>query len=101
MNKEISKMLMVCVVLEGIITYINSFFVVGEPHYQMILSLIFGIFIAVVYKIDLLKLADIESEIPYIGSVLTGILFSRGSNYVHDILKTVTRINAILVLTTI
>ena len=88
MNKEVSKMLMVCIVLEGIITYINSFFVVGEPHYQMILSLIFGIFIAVVYKIDLLKLANIESEIPYIGCVLTGMLISRGSNYVHDILQT-------------
>ena len=88
MNKEVSKMLMVCVVLEGIITYINNFFVIGEPHYQMILSLIFGIFIAVAYKIDLLKLANIESEIPHIGSVLTGILFSRGSNYIHDILKT-------------
>ena len=67
MNKEISKMLMVCVVLEGIITYINNFFVIGEPHYQMILSLVFGIFIAVAYKIDLLKLVSIESEIPYIG----------------------------------
>ena len=88
MNKEVSKMLMVCVVLEGIITYINNFFVIGEPHYQMILSLIFGIFIAIAYKIDILKLANIESEIPYIGSILTGILFSRGSNYIHDILKT-------------
>ena len=88
MNKEISKMLMVCVVLEGIITYINNFFVIGEPHYQMILSLVFGIFIAVAYKIDLLKLVSIESGIPYIGCVLTGILFSRGSNYVHYILKT-------------
>lgn len=88
MNKEISKMLMVCIILEEIITYINDFFAIGELHYQMILSLIFGIFIAVAYKIDLLKLADIESEIPYIGCVLTGILFSRGSNYVHDILKT-------------
>ena len=87
MNKEVSKMLMVCVVLEGIITYINSFFVVGESHYQVILSLIFGIFIAVAYKIDPLKLVNIESEIPYIGCVLTGILFSRGSNYIHDILK--------------
>ncbi len=87
MNKEVSKMLMVCIVLEGIITYINSFFVVGEPHYQMVLSLIFGIFISVAYKIDLLKLADIESEMPYIGSILTGILISRGSNYVYNILN--------------
>lgn len=88
MNTEVSKMLMMCIVLEGIITYMNNFFVLGAPHYQMALSLAFGIFIAVAYKIDLLKLANIESEIPHIGCVLTGILFSRGSNYVHDILQT-------------
>ena len=92
MNKEVSKMLMVCIVLEGIITYINSFFVVGEPHYQMILSLVFGIFIAVAYKIDLLKLADIESAMPYIGSILTGVLISRGSNYIYDLMSKILQI---------
>jgi len=93
MNKEISKMLMVCMILEGIITYINNFFVSGEPHYQMVLSLIFGIFIAVAYKIDLLKLVNIESEIPYVGSFLTGIIFSRGSNYIYDLMSRLVQIN--------
>ncbi len=87
MNKDISKLITICVLVESMVTYINSFFVVGEPHYQMVLSLVFGIFIAVAYKIDLLKLADIESEMPYIGSILTGILISRGSNYVYNILN--------------
>lgn len=93
MNKEISKMLMVCVILEGIITYINNFFVSGESHYQMVLSLTFGIFMAVAYKIDLLKFASIESKVPYVGSILTGILFSRGSNYVYDLISKVMQIH--------
>lgn len=93
MNKEISKIFIICIILEGIITYINNFFVSGKPHYQMILSLIFGIFIAVAYKIDLLKLANIESEMPYVGSILTGILFSRGSNYVYDLINKVIQIH--------
>lgn len=87
MNKEISKMFMVCIILEGIITYINNFFVSGEPHYQMMLSLVFGIFIAVAYDIDILKFINIESNIPYVGSILTGILFARGSNYVYDLMN--------------
>ena len=93
MNKEISKMLMICMILEGIITYINNFFVSRELHYQMVLSLIFGIFIAVAYKIDLLKLINIESEIPYVGSILTGILFSRGSNYIYNLVGKLMQIN--------
>ncbi len=53
----------------------------------MILSLIFGIFMAVVYKINLLKFLSIESEMPYVGFTLTGIFFSRGSNYVYDLMR--------------
>lgn len=53
----------------------------------MILSLVFGIFIAVAYNIDILKFINIESNIPYVGSILTGILFSRGSNYVYDLMN--------------
>ncbi len=93
MNKEISKMLIICMILEGIITYVNNFFVSGKLYYQMVLSLIFGIFIAIAYKIDLLKLVGIESEIPYVGSILTGILFSRGSNYIYDLVDKLMQIN--------
>lgn len=87
MNKEVSKLIAICIILEGVITYINSFFVLYKPPYQMILSLIFGILTAIAYRIDLLKLLNIKSDVPYVGSILTGILFSRGSNYIHDILK--------------
>ena len=93
MNKDVSKLITICILVESMITYINSFFVVGEPHYQMVLSLIFGIFIAVAYKIDLIKIADIESDMPYIGSILTGILISRGSNYVYDLMSKILQIN--------
>ncbi|MBQ6144045.1 MAG: hypothetical protein IJI84_06195 [Clostridia bacterium] len=93
MNKDISKLITICMLVESMVTYINSFFVVGEPHYQMVLSLMFGIFIAVAYKIDLLKLVNIESEIPYVGSILTGIIFSRGSNYLYDLMSKIIQIN--------
>lgn len=88
MNKEFSKLFTICMLIESIITYINGFFVAGEPHhYQVILSLILGVIIAVSYEMDLLKLLNIESKVPYIGSILTGILFSRGSNYIYDLIN--------------
>lgn len=92
MNNEISKILIICMTLEGIITYINNFFVIGESHYQMILSLILGIFVSITYNIDLLKLVNIESTIPYVGCILTGILFSRGSNYIYDLINNIIKI---------
>lgn len=35
-------------------------------------------------KLDLLELLSIKSNIPYLGIMLTGILISRGSNFIHD-----------------
>ena len=88
MNKEFSKLFTICMLIESIITYINGFFVSREPHhYQVILSLILGVIIAVSYEMDLLKLLNIESKVPYIGSILTGILFSRESNYIYDLIN--------------
>ena len=88
MNEDVSKMAITAVLVEGIITYINEFFVSGIVPWQMILSLTLGIVIAVAYKFDLPKYLNFESHIPYVGSILTGILLSRGSNYLHDIFTT-------------
>lgn len=87
MSEDISKMAITAMLVEGIITYINEFFISGIASWQMILSLTLGIIIAVAYKFDLPKYLKMESQIPYVGCILTGILISRGSNYVYDTLK--------------
>lgn len=87
MSEDISKITTTAVLVEGIITYINEFFISGIASWQMILSLTLGIIIAVAYKFDLPKYLKMESQIPYVGCILTGILISRGSNYVYDTLK--------------
>lgn len=87
MNEDVSKMAITAVLVEVIITYINEFFISGIASWQMILSLTLGIIIAVAYKFDLPKYLKMESQIPYVGCILTGILISRGSNYVYDTLK--------------
>ncbi len=74
------------VLIEGIITYINQFLIQENFCWQMALSLALGIIVAVAYKLDLPSYFNLESDIPYVGCVLTGILLSRGSNYVFDLL---------------
>jgi hypothetical protein len=74
------------ILIEAIITYFNQFFVQEDFCWQMALSIVLGIVIAVAYKLDLLACFNLKSNIPYIGSVLTGILLSRGSNYIFDLI---------------
>lgn len=54
-----------------------------------IVSLVLSILFCVLYGIDIIQPLGFESEIAYIGMILTGILFSRGSGFVHDLLDAV------------
>ena len=74
------------ILIEAIITYFNQFFVQENFCWQMLFSIALGIVIAVAYKLDLPARFSMNSQIPYFGCVLTGILLSRGSNYVFDLL---------------
>lgn len=92
MNEYMSKMIMATILIEGIVTYFNEFFISGNTPWQMIFSLILGVIISVSYKLDLPQHLGLESTIPYVGSVLTGILISRGSNYIFDLLNKISDI---------
>lgn len=56
-------------------------------HWKYLAALVTGIVIAVNYQLDLFVLLGVEPLIPAIGTVLTGIIGSRGSNYLADIFQ--------------
>lgn len=78
------------ILIEGIIAYFNEFFVQGQIVWQMVLSIIFGIIFSVSYELDLLDYFGVKSKIKYIGFIITGILISRGSNYIWDLISNFT-----------
>lgn len=49
-------------------------------------SMVIGIIVAITAKIDIFEVTGAPLDIPILGSVLTGLLLSRGSNFIHDIL---------------
>ena len=75
------------VIVEGIISYASMIIVDKKIHYEVIASAVIGTAITLAYKIDLFAMINVDTSIPYLGCVLTGILISRGSNYVYDLLK--------------
>lgn len=81
------------IIVEATITYINQFFVSGESCWEMFLSIIFGIVISIAYEIDIPKYLNLHSRIPYLSNILTGILISRGSNYIYDLMAKIIQIN--------
>ena len=77
----------VAIIVEGIITYIKNFSSGEGFKWEMLAAMLIGILVAVVYNIDLFALVGLNGSIPFVGSILTGVLISRGSNYIFDLIK--------------
>ncbi len=56
-------------------------------HNDQVFAIILGILVCLGTGVDVFALVGIPMQIPYLGMVLTGILASRGSNIMHDIIK--------------
>ena len=70
--------------LEAIVTYIRTWFVDNHFQWQQAATCVGGILLALLSGSDLFALLDVKFAVPYVGMVLTGILGSRGSNFVWD-----------------
>lgn len=77
-------LILMAIVVEGLITYLQQIVRQHRLCWQMLLSIAIGVFCSVIYQIDLFSMLGLVTDIPYVGSVLTGILISRGSNYLFD-----------------
>ena len=93
MQKKVTAIMPLAIIVEATITYINQFFVSGEFCWEMFLSIIFGIVISIAYEIDIPKYLNLNSRIPYLSNILTGIIISRGSNYIYDLITKIIQIN--------
>ena len=57
----------------------------GKLNVNTIGALIVGIGVSILAKIDIFAMQGINLSIPLIGWILTGILMSRGANFIHDL----------------
>lgn len=59
----------------------------GKLSIDRVGALVVGLVLAIGTKLDILALVGIEASIPLLGIMLTGILISRGSNFIHDLIS--------------
>lgn len=52
-------------------------------------AMVLGILIALAARLDIFETLGIPLGIKFLGSILTGLLISRGSNLVHDLLGSI------------
>ena len=83
--------LFAAIVVEGLVTYIKTIIVDRQIQWQIIVAMALGILTAITFEIDLFLIFGLSANIPFVGMVYTGILLSRGSNYIFDLLGKLTK----------
>lgn len=99
--KEIALIIMVAIVLEALIEYFKTILhMVETREYKtaitQAITIALGIFLAIAFKLQLFNGALVEfyenlHVNPALDMILTGILFSRGSNYFSDLIGKLTK----------
>lgn len=86
---EFFSLFLLAVVVEATVTYVQEWFVNKNFNWKQILAAVFGIIVAIGYNLDFIAMFGLQSTIPYLGTVLTGLAVSRGSNFIADLVKQV------------
>lgn len=84
--------IVLAMIAEAVWETIKMTFQNGKLSLDRIGSMVVSISLAIATGMDLFKLVGISQSIPYLGIILTGLLLSRGSNFMHDILESISNI---------
>lgn len=64
----------------------------GKISYNRVGSIAVGELLAIGSRMDIFSMAGVPLYIPYLGIILTGLLISRGANFVHDLVASISNI---------
>ena len=96
---ELTQIILLATLVEGMTQFLvkDLPFIPDELAPTILRYITMGIGIACAFnaQIDIFATLGLESTIPYFGYVATGILASRGSNYIHDILSRITSVKGL------
>lgn len=82
---EYMQLVVIAILIEAIWKNIKMIWQNGKVSIDMIGSLIISILVCILTKADIFPTVDVNISVPVIGSILTGIIVSRGANFVHDL----------------
>lgn len=91
---EFGIIIAIAILVEALIEYgktIQQTFATGEKKTAItqLIAIVLGIFLAFAFGLNAFVIVGIAVH-PIIGTVLTGIIISRGSNYASDLLSRIT-----------
>ncbi|WP_040683799.1 hypothetical protein [Thermobrachium celere] len=83
------RIFLLALITEAIWETLKLFKQKDKINYDRIGATLVGILICIAAKVDMFSILGEPLSIKYLGPILTGILISRGSNFIHDLLGSV------------
>lgn len=85
--RNFATIIVLAIIVERVVEIVKSLIKEGKVNKSVVLSVLIGVGLAFTTRLDLLALLGIEAFIPYVGTTLTGVFLSGGSNYLHDFIE--------------
>lgn len=82
---DFAQLIVVAILVEAIWENLKMVYDKKKLNLNMVGSLILSIIVCLAARIDIFEIVNINLVVPFIGSVLTGIIVSRGANFVNDL----------------
>ena len=82
---EMAQIIIVAILAEAIWENCKMIWQKGKFSISMLGALIVSILVCVLTGADIFPLVGLNISVPFVGSVLTGIVASRGANFVSDL----------------
>lgn len=79
------KLVIVAILVEAIWENLKMTYVEGKFNVNMLGALLLSILVCILTRINIFAIVGIDISIEIIGYILTGIVVSRGANFVNDI----------------
>lgn len=82
---EFAQLIIVAILVEAVWENCKMIWQKGKFSINMLGALLVSILVCVLTKADIFPMVGLNITIPFIGSILTGIVVSRGSNFVNEL----------------
>lgn len=93
--EEFLTLIVIALVIESVWETLKMLWQEGKVSVDKVGALITSLIVCVGARLDLFSLLGINIYIPFLGTVLTGILASRGSNFIHDLIEKITNVKEV------
>lgn len=84
---EYAQLIIVAILIEAIWENLKMIWKDRKVNINTVGVLVLSIIVCILTKIDIFPIVGLSLSVPFVGSGLTGIIVSRGANFVNDLFE--------------